>query len=79
MAKGKILVVDDEEHILEFIRYNLDASGYEVIEASDGDDAVKKAINEVPDLILLDLMLPGKDGYDVCRELRRNEIGRAHV
>ena len=72
MAKGKILVVDDEEHILELIRYNLDASGYEVIEASDGDDAVKKAINEVPDLILLDLMLPGKDGYDVCRELRSN-------
>ena len=72
MAKGKILVVDDEDHILELIRYNLDASGYEVIEASDGDDAVKKAINEVPDLILLDLMLPGKDGYDVCRELRSN-------
>nr|WP_303269565.1 response regulator transcription factor [uncultured Clostridium sp.] len=72
MAKGKILVVDDEEHILELIRYNLDAAGYDVIEASDGDDAVKNAINEVPDLILLDLMLPGKDGYDVCRELRSN-------
>lgn len=77
MAKGKILVVDDEEHILELIRYNLDASGYEVIEASDGDDAVKKAINEVPDLILLDLMLPGKDGYDVCRELRSNSKTKA--
>ena len=72
MAKGKILVVDDEEHILELIRYNLNASGYEVIEASDGYDAVNKAINKVPDLILLDLMLPGKDGYDVCRELRSN-------
>ena len=72
MAKGKILVVDDEEHILELIRYNLDAAGYDVIEASDGDDAVKNAINEVPDLILLDLMLPGKDGYDVCRDLRSN-------
>ena len=48
----KILVVDDEEHILELIRYNLDAAGYDVIEASDGDDAVKNAINEVPDLIL---------------------------
>ena len=71
MAKGKILVVDDEEHILELIRYNLDAAGYDVIEASDGDDAVKNAINEVPDLILLDLMLPGKDGYDVCRELKQ--------
>ena len=72
MAKGKILVVDDEEHILELIRYNLDAAGYDVIEASDGDYAVKNAINEVPDLILLDLMLPGKDGYDVCRDLRSN-------
>ncbi|MCQ2968880.1 MAG: response regulator transcription factor [Clostridium sp.] len=72
MTKGKILVVDDEEHILELIKYNLNAIGYEVIEANNGDDAVIKAINKVPDLILLDLMLPGKDGYDVCRELRSN-------
>ena len=73
MAKGKILVVDDEEHILELIRYNLDAAGYDVIEASDGDDAVKNAINEVPDLILLDLMLPELDGFEVARRLRKEK------
>ena len=44
MAKGKILVVNDEEHVLELIRYNLDAAGYDVIEASDGDDAVKDTV-----------------------------------
>ena len=70
MTKGKILVVDDEEHILELISYNLEAIGYETITAKDGNKALEIAKNEKVDLILLDLMLPGKDGYDVCREIR---------
>lgn len=72
MANEKILVVDDEEHILELISFNLTNNGYKVIKASNGIDAVKLAIEEKPKLILLDLMIPGKDGYDVCREVRGN-------
>lgn len=72
MANEKILVVDDEEHILELISFNLTNNGYKVIKASNGIDAVKLAIEEKPKLILLDLMIPGKDGYDVCREVRSN-------
>ena len=72
MANEKILVVDDEEHIAELIRYNLTSNGYKVITANNGIDAVKIAIEEKPNLILLDLMIPGKDGYDVCKDVRSN-------
>lgn len=72
MANEKILVVDDEEHILELISFNLTNNGYKVIKANNGIDAVRLAIEENPKLILLDLMIPGKDGYDVCREVRSN-------
>ena len=72
MANEKILVVDDEEHIAELISYNLSSNGYKVITANNGIDAVKIAIEEKPCLILLDLMIPGKDGYDVCKEVRSN-------
>ena len=70
MANEKILVVDDEEHIVELIKYNLLSSGYDVITCNNGIDAVNLAINERSNLILLDLMIPGKDGYDVCKEIR---------
>ena len=70
MANEKILVVDDEENIVELIKYNLLSSGYDVITCNNGIDAVNLAINERPNLILLDLMIPGKDGYDVCKEIR---------
>ena len=73
MANEKILVVDDEEHIAELISYNLSSNGYKVITANNGIDAVKVAIEEKPSLILLDLMIPGKDGYDVCKEIRGNK------
>ncbi|MEG0296097.1 MAG: response regulator transcription factor [Clostridium sp.] len=73
MVKERILVVDDEEHIAELISYNLKNSGYEVITANNGIDAIKKANENKPSLILLDLMLPGMDGYDVCKALRSNE------
>lgn len=70
MAEGKILVVDDEEHIVELISYNLSSAGYKVVTASNGLDAIKIAKEEKPRLILLDLMLPGMDGFDVCKEIR---------
>jgi len=70
MAQEKILVVDDEGHIVELISYNLSAAGYKVVTASNGLDAVKIAKEEKPRLILLDLMIPGMDGFDVCKEIR---------
>ncbi|MDP4144667.1 MAG: response regulator transcription factor [Bacillota bacterium] len=72
MAGEKILIVDDEEHILELIKFNLENNGYKVICADNGVDALRMAKQEVPQLVLLDLMLPGMDGYDVCREIRRD-------
>ena len=69
MASEKILVVDDEDHIVELIRYNLINSGYSVITANNGIDAVRIAKEENPNLILLDLMIPGLDGYDVCKAI----------
>lgn len=70
MANEKILVVDDEEYILELITYNLVSAGFKVINASNGIDAIKLAKEERPKLMILDLMIPGKDGYDVCKEIR---------
>jgi phosphate regulon transcriptional regulator PhoB len=67
----KILVVDDEENILELVRYNLEKEGYEVLLARDGAEALEVAQREKPDLIILDLMLPGVDGLEVCRTLRQ--------
>lgn len=72
MAKEKILIVDDEEHIIELLKFNLLNSGYEVLTANNGIDAVKIAKAEKPSLLLLDLMLPGIDGFDVCKEIKRN-------
>lgn len=72
MAEGKILVVDDEEHIVELISYNLTSSGYDVITANNGLDALKLAKKERPNLILLDLMIPGLDGFDVCKSIRND-------
>ncbi|TJY42020.1 response regulator transcription factor [Cohnella pontilimi] len=67
---GKILVVDDERPIADILKFNLEKEGYEVVCAFDGEAAVQLAFEEDPDLILLDLMLPVKDGMDVCREVR---------
>ena len=74
MSKEKILVVDDEEDILELVRYNLAREGYQVACVASGEEALVKAKNEVPDVILLDLMLPGLDGLDVCRRLKSNPV-----
>jgi len=68
----KILVVEDEEDILELIRYNLEKANYRVALAETGEAALEKARAERPDLILLDLMLPGIDGLEVCKTLKNN-------
>lgn len=67
---GKILVVDDEQPIADILKFNLEKEGYQVVCAFDGGTAVELAMSEDPDLILLDIMLPVKDGMDVCREVR---------
>lgn len=74
MAEYKILVVDDEEPIAKILDFNLRKEGYDVIVANDGEKAVELAFSEDPDLILLDLMLPKKDGMEVCREVRAQKI-----
>ncbi|GCF09272.1 response regulator transcription factor [Dictyobacter arantiisoli] len=69
----KILVVDDEAVLVETIVYNLEQSGYQVVMAMDGLSALEIARREEPDLIVLDIMLPGIDGLEVCRQLRREQ------
>lgn len=73
MIYKKILVVDDEENIVELIKYNLKNNGYDIITAFDGEEAYIKAIKENPDLILLDIMLPMLDGIEVCKKLKKNK------
>jgi phosphate regulon transcriptional regulator PhoB len=68
----KILAVDDEQDILELLSYNLSKDGFEVITAADGEDALKKIMEKNVDLVLLDLMLPGMSGIDICRILRND-------
>ena len=77
MSKGRILVVDDEEDILELVKYNLEREGYLVDCVDTGEEAIERAVAIRPDSILLDLMLPGVDGIEVCRELRKNPDTRA--
>lgn len=69
----KILVVDDETVLADTIAYNLEQEGYQVITAADGTSALNAVHNEHPDLIVLDIMLPGVDGLEVCRQLRRED------
>lgn len=71
LSKGKILVVDDEQSIVEFICYNLEKAGYEVAASGNGNDAIRVAKHFNPDLILLDVMMPGKDGFQTIKELRQ--------
>ncbi|MCI6190093.1 MAG: response regulator transcription factor [Clostridium sp.] len=67
---AKILLVEDEESIRGFIKINLIRNGFEVIEAGSGEEGIKKALNEKPDMAILDVMLPGIDGFQVCSKLR---------
>lgn len=70
MIKGRILVIDDEKDLIELVRYNLEKEGFVVRSAQDGESGLSAARKEMPDLIIVDLMLPGIDGLDVCRALR---------
>lgn len=70
--KQRVLLVDDEENIRMLVRFNLEKAGYEVIEAGDGKQALALARNETPDIAILDLMLPGIDGLEVCRLLKQS-------
>lgn len=69
---GKILIVDDELNIRELLKFNLENSGYKVIEAEDGQTAINMAKTQKPELIVLDLMLPGMDGLEVCRLVKNS-------
>jgi DNA-binding response OmpR family regulator len=68
----KVLIVDDEKRIVEGVRKYFEQAGFFVLAAYDGSEALKMAFREEPDLIILDLMLPGMDGLDVCREIRKD-------
>ncbi|SHK10735.1 response regulator transcription factor [Paramaledivibacter caminithermalis] len=70
MEKRRVLVVDDEQHILELIQFNLESNGFDVYTCDNGEDAVRIANNEEFDLIILDIMLPGIDGIEVCKRIR---------
>lgn len=67
---GKILIADDEPDILEILSYNLSAEGYEIVCAKNGNEAIELAKKELPSMIILDIMMPGKNGIEVCKLLR---------
>lgn len=69
---SKILIVDDEKNIVDILRFNLMKEGFSTIEANDGEKALQMALNENPDLVLLDVMLPKMDGFTVCRKIRES-------
>ena len=76
MSRKKILIIDDEPAILLVSRRRLEANGYEVITAASGKEGIEKAAVCEPDLILLDIIMPGLDGYEVCRRLKGSEKTR---
>lgn len=71
LGKKTILIVDDEKTIVDMLVYNLQKEGYNTLEANDGEEAIKIALNEKPDLVLLDIMLPKMDGLAVCKRIRQ--------
>jgi two-component system, OmpR family, alkaline phosphatase synthesis response regulator PhoP len=70
MGKGTILVIDDERDLIDLVRYNLEKEGYDVIAATDGQSGLEVATKHAPDLVVLDLMMPGIDGLQICQRLR---------
>ena len=73
MEKKRILVVDDEIYIVHILEFSLTMEGYGVLTASDGQEALRLIESERPDLVVLDIMMPRLDGYEVCRRLRQDE------
>jgi two-component system alkaline phosphatase synthesis response regulator PhoP/two-component system response regulator VicR len=72
----KILAVDDEKHIVRLVQANLERAGYQVVTANDGKEALQKVAEENPDLVVLDVMMPYMDGFEVLQNLRRNPSTR---
>jgi len=70
MSRGKVLVVDDEEYIQHILNFSFGAEGYDVVTAADGEEGIKKAKSEKPDIIVLDIMMPKMDGYEACKRLK---------
>ena len=68
--KNRVLIAEDEKPISDIIKFNLEKEGYEIITAYDGEDALKKALNEQLELIILDIMLPSMDGFEICKRVR---------
>src|SRR5215471_12576914 len=73
-VKPRILVVDDEPEAVELVEFNLKQAGYAVTTAADGAEALKKARSQTPDLIVLDVMLPEMDGFEICKTLRLDAV-----
>src|SRR5438128_11673501 len=76
MPRPRILIIEDERALTDVLAYNLEREGYEVAVAHDGKEGLRKAQMQAPDLVILDLMLPGVDGLEVCRQLRAGERTR---
>jgi len=76
VSKPQVLIIEDEEDIRELVRYNLERENFAVAEAESGEAGLKAVAQKKPDLILLDLMLPGKDGLQICRELKQSNATR---
>lgn len=77
MKTDKVMIIEDEADILEVIRYNLSREGYNVLCSRDGDEGYRMVKAEVPDLLVLDLMLPGQDGIEICRLLKQDPATRS--
>ncbi|HMA77163.1 MAG TPA: response regulator [Candidatus Krumholzibacteriaceae bacterium] len=74
MTERKVLVVDDEANITQILEFSIEAEGYQVVSASNGEEAIEKARKEQPNLIILDIMMPKVDGYEACRALKSNPL-----
>lgn len=79
MSNAKILIVDDEPDIIEFLEYNLKKEGFEVYSANNGEEGLAQAERHLPDLIILDIMMPKMDGVEVCRQLRAREAFQSTI
>ncbi len=77
MHREKIVVIEDERDLLELIEYNLHREGYSVFCSTDGDEGLEAVRKHAPDLVLLDLMLPGRDGIEVCKRLKSDPVTRS--
>lgn len=73
MEKKKIMLVDDEAFIIRSLQFVLKKTGHDIVTAGNGEEAIEKAKTEKPDLMFLDIMMPKKDGFEVCKELKGNE------